>query len=91
MSYLAASTSVHDTIPVLQLLGRAIKGLPRDKIVVCTKVGKYIPGEDEDFSADRVTRSVHESLGRLQLKYIDVVHCHDIESARDMNQVCCTG
>lgn len=30
---------------------------------------------------------MHESLERLQLKYIDVIHCHDIESAKDMKQV----
>lgn len=70
-----------------QLLGRCIKDLPREEIFVATKVGKYIPGEDEDFSADRVTRSVHESLKRLQLEYIDLIHCHDIESAKDMKQV----
>lgn len=54
---------------------------------MATKVGKYIPGEDEDFGAERVTRSVHESLKRLQLEYIDLIHCHDIESAKDMKQV----
>ena len=46
-----------------------------------------MPGEDEDFSAERVTKSVHESLKRLQLDYIDLIHCHDIESAKDMKQV----
>lgn len=50
-------------------------------------MGKYKPGEPEDFSAERVKRSVHESLERLQLKYLDLVHCHDIESAVDMKQV----
>lgn len=71
----------------VQLLGRCIKDLPREEVFVATKVGKYIPGEDEDFSADRVTKSVHESLKRLQLDYIDLIHCHDIESAKDMKQV----
>lgn len=71
----------------MQLLGRCIKALPREEIFVATKVGKYIPGEKEDFSADRVTKSVSESLARLQLDYIDLIHCHDIESAEDMKQV----
>lgn len=48
-----------------QLLGRGLAQLPRDQIVVATKVGKYKPGEPEDFSAERVKRSVHESLDRL--------------------------
>lgn len=60
--------------------------MPREEIFVATKVGKYIPGQDEDFSAARVTASVHESLKRLQLEYIDLIHCHDIESAKDMKQ-----
>lgn len=48
-----------------QVLGRALKDLPREQIVVATKVGRY--GMDAfDFSAERVTRSVHESLARLQ-------------------------
>lgn len=70
-----------------ELLGRCIKDLPREEIFVATKVGKYKAGEDEDFSAERVTRSVHESLARLQLKYIDLILCHDVESAKDMSQI----
>jgi L-galactose dehydrogenase len=70
-----------------KLLGRCIKDLPREEVFVATKVGKYKPGEPEDFSAERVTRSVHESLERLQLSYIDLIHCHDIESAVDMMQI----
>lgn len=70
-----------------KLLGKAIKDLPRDQIVISTKVGKYIPGEPEDFSAERVTKSVHESLDRLGLSYIDIIQCHDIESAQDMKQI----
>eukprot|EP00208_Stichococcus_sp_RCC1054_P002897 CAMPEP_0206140554 /NCGR_PEP_ID=MMETSP1473-20131121/9751_1 /ASSEMBLY_ACC=CAM_ASM_001109 /TAXON_ID=1461547 /ORGANISM="Stichococcus sp, Strain RCC1054" /LENGTH=330 /DNA_ID=CAMNT_0053534731 /DNA_START=120 /DNA_END=1112 /DNA_ORIENTATION=+ len=70
-----------------RLLGRGLQQLPRDQIFVGTKVGKYKPGEPEDFSAERVKRSVRESLDRLQLSYLDLVHCHDIESAVDMQQI----
>lgn len=42
------------------------------------QVGRY--GADEfDFSAERVTASVAESLARLQTDYIDLIQCHDIE------------
>lgn len=42
------------------------------------QVGRY--GEDVfDFSAERVTASVSESLQRLQTDYIDIIQCHDIE------------
>lgn len=71
----------------MQLLGRAIKDLPRDQIIIATKVGKYVAGEPADFSGPRVTKSVHESLERLQLKYIDLIQVHDIESCEDMRQV----
>ena len=76
-------------VACLQLLGRAIKDLPRDKIIVATKVGKYRAGEPADFSGTRVTKSVHESLERLQLKYIDLIQIHDIEFCEDMRQVSC--
>jgi Aldo/keto reductase family len=52
-------------MPLLQLLGRGLAQLPRDQIYVATKVGKYRAGEPEDFSGERVKRSVHESLQRL--------------------------
>lgn len=42
------------------------------------QVGRYGP-ELFDFGAERVTRSVTESLQRLQIPYIDLIQCHDIE------------
>ncbi|MCO5557172.1 hypothetical protein L7F22_010731 [Adiantum nelumboides] len=62
-----------------QVLGKAIKDLPspRDKYVVSSKCGRYMDGFD--FSAKRVTQSVNESLERLNLSYIDIMQCHDIE------------
>eukprot|EP00192_Tetraselmis_astigmatica_P013108 CAMPEP_0117667070 /NCGR_PEP_ID=MMETSP0804-20121206/10749_1 /TAXON_ID=1074897 /ORGANISM="Tetraselmis astigmatica, Strain CCMP880" /LENGTH=327 /DNA_ID=CAMNT_0005474729 /DNA_START=171 /DNA_END=1154 /DNA_ORIENTATION=- len=68
-----------------QVLGRALKDIPREKIVIATKVGRYGP-EEFDFSADRVTASLSESLKRLNLEYVDIVHCHDIEFG-DLDQI----
>ncbi len=60
------------------VLGRALHGIDRDTYVLATKVGRY--GDDDfDFSAKRVTRSVHESLARLSTDHLDLVQCHDIE------------
>lgn len=60
------------------VLGKALRGIPRHKYILATKVGRY--GEDEfDFSAQRVTRSVDESLQRLGIEHIDIIQCHDIE------------
>eukprot|EP00200_Dunaliella_tertiolecta_P002709 CAMPEP_0202357272 /NCGR_PEP_ID=MMETSP1126-20121109/11365_1 /ASSEMBLY_ACC=CAM_ASM_000457 /TAXON_ID=3047 /ORGANISM="Dunaliella tertiolecta, Strain CCMP1320" /LENGTH=324 /DNA_ID=CAMNT_0048950119 /DNA_START=114 /DNA_END=1088 /DNA_ORIENTATION=- len=68
-----------------KVLGQALKDLPRSEIVVSSKVGRY--GESTfDFSVDRVTASVHESLQRLQVPYLDIVLCHDVENV-DLTQV----
>ena len=67
------------------VLGRALSGIPRDRYYLATKVGRY--GDSEfDFSARRVTASVDESLSRLNVEYIDVIQCHDIEYG-DLDQV----
>eukprot|EP00892_Ulva_mutabilis_P002944 jgi/Ulvmu1/12650/UM094_0006.1 len=67
------------------VLGRALAGLPRDKIVVATKCGRYGP-EEFDFSRERVLREFDASLGRLGLDYVDILQCHDIEFA-DLDQI----
>ncbi|MBI1389777.1 MAG: aldo/keto reductase [bacterium] len=60
------------------VLGMALKGVERNRYILATKVGRY--GDDEfDFSAERVTRSIDESLERLGVDHIDVIQCHDIE------------
>lgn len=62
-----------------KMLGKALKavGKPRNEYIVSTKCGRYIEGFD--FSAERVTKSIDESLERLQLDYVDILQCHDIE------------
>jgi len=60
------------------VLGRALKSVPRDRYVLSTKVGRY-DMDEFDFSADRVIRSVDESLQRLQIDHIDLIICHDVE------------
>lgn len=67
------------------VLGRALKGIPRDRYFLGTKVGRY--GDAEfDFSAKRVTRSVDESLARLGVDYVDFIQSHDNEYG-DLNQI----
>ncbi|HSM78490.1 MAG TPA: aldo/keto reductase [Bryobacteraceae bacterium] len=61
-----------------KVLGRALRGIPRDRYLLATKVGRYDMAEF-DFSAERVKRSVDESLQRLGLDYVDLIQCHDIE------------
>jgi L-galactose dehydrogenase len=64
-------------------LGQALVG-HRDKVILATKAGRYNKDRDTgfDFSAERITRSVEESLTRLQTDYLDVFQIHDVEYAR---------
>ncbi|PNH11710.1 L-galactose dehydrogenase [Tetrabaena socialis] len=69
------------------VLGQALRDLPRSELVLATKVGRYgHRPADFDFSAARVTASVAESLARLQVSYIDIIQCHDIEFG-DLDQI----
>ena len=67
------------------VLGKALKDIPRDKFYLSTKVGRY--GKDGvnmwDYSAERVTRSVYESMERLHIDYIDLINVHDVEFQAD--------
>lgn len=58
-------------------LGKAL-GAKRKDIVLATKCGRY-DIDKFDFSAQRVRRSIEESLRRLRTDYIDVFQMHDIE------------
>src|SRR5258708_4479215 len=79
-------------------IGAALAGRPRDDFVLATKVGRLlVPGADDDaifvdvpavrpvldFSADGVLRSVEESLARLGLDRIDILHVHDPDDHPD--------
>jgi L-galactose dehydrogenase len=62
------------------VLGKALKGVVRDRYMLATKVARYGPDiADFDFSAARVTRSVDESLARIGVDYIDFIQVHDME------------
>lgn len=64
------------------VLGKAIKDLDRNEIILSSKAGRY--GENEfDFSYDRVISSVEESLARLGTDYLDILFLHDIEFGDD--------
>lgn len=68
-------------------LGKALRGLPRGRYYLATKVGAYSEAKwDYDYSAGRTERSLHESLKRLGVEYVDLVQCHDIEFA-DHDQI----
>src|SRR6266542_2775059 len=60
------------------LLGIALRGVPRERYYLGTKLGRYAPSHF-DFSARRVVESVDVSLQRLGVEYLDIILCHDIE------------
>lgn len=67
------------------LLGVALRGIPRDRYYLGTKLGRYAPSHF-DFSARRVVESVDVGLERLGVDYLDIILCHDIEFV-DMAQI----
>jgi L-galactose dehydrogenase len=67
------------------VLGKALRGIPRDRYYLETKVGRYDQARF-DFSATRVIASLDESLARLGVEYVDLIQCHDIEFG-DLDQV----
>ncbi len=64
-----------------RVLGKAMRQIPRDRYILSTKVGRY--GRDGvntwDYSGRRAQESVYESMERLGVDYIDLIHVHDIE------------
>ncbi len=60
------------------LLGVALRGVPRDSYLLCSKLGRY-DLQHFDFSAKRVAESVDVSLHRLGTDHLDICLCHDIE------------
>lgn len=66
------------------VLGKALKGIARDRYHLSTKVGKYSdPGaygsDTLDYSRARIRASLDESAARLGTDYFDIIHIHDIE------------
>lgn len=68
-----------------EVLGKALVGIPREAYYLFTKCGRYFPEtlRTFDFSAERVTKSVDESLARLGVEYLDCIQVHDPEFCPD--------
>jgi L-galactose dehydrogenase len=66
------------------VLGTALRGIPRDRYYLSTKVGKYTqPGgygnDTLDYSRARIRASLEASARRLGTEYFDLIHLHDFE------------
>jgi len=64
-----------------ELVGKALKGLPRDSFIISTKVGRVLNDDrsdwEFDFSYDGVMRSFESSLQRLDVDHVEIIHIHD--------------
>ena len=66
------------------VLGKALKGIARDRYYLSTKVGKYTQpggyGDDTlEYSRSRIRASLEESARRIGTDYFDLIHLHDFE------------
>lgn len=64
-----------------EVLGHALRDVPREAFYIATKVGRYTREFETmfDYSAKKTRESVEKSLKLLGLDYIDVIQIHDIE------------
>ncbi|MDR3535079.1 MAG: aldo/keto reductase [Acetobacteraceae bacterium] len=61
------------------VVGKALRGVPRDSVVLCTKASK--PPEAPAFTAEAVLASLDASLQRLGVDYVDVFQVHAVPPA----------
>src|SRR5205085_8571314 len=69
-----------------EILGEALAGGYRDKIILGTKAGR-IGSRAFDFSAAAMLASLDASLRRLRTDRVDVWFAHDVEFADDIERV----
>ncbi len=61
-------------------LGEALRGIPRDNVVIQTKIGRILRPDRSiyfDYSRDGVMKSIEASLKRLGMDRVDIVLVHD--------------
>jgi len=61
-------------------LGEALRGIPRDNVVIQTKIGRILRPDRSiyfDYSRDGVMKSIEASLERLGMDRVDIVLVHD--------------
>ena len=68
------------------IFGEAIKGIPREKMIVQTKCG-IRPGLCYDFSKEHILESVDKSLKRLNMDYVDILLLHRPDTLMEPEEV----
>ncbi len=71
------------------VLGQAIRDLPREALVLSSKVfGPTMPGPNgRGLSRKHITESVHASLKRLGTDYLDIYFCHRFDPDTSIDEV----
>jgi len=72
-----------------RLMGKAIKNIPREALVISSKVfWPTMPGPNgRGLSRKHITESIHASLGRLDTDYIDLYFCHRYDPDTPIEEV----
>ncbi|MGH7843625.1 MAG: aldo/keto reductase [Candidatus Binatia bacterium] len=63
-----------------EVVGKAIKSLPRDRLVISTK--KAVPSLKAEEARGEMRAGLEQSLRRLQTDYVDIYHLHGVEQAQ---------
>ena len=68
-------------------LGVSIKDISRNELFIATKIGRYTDNNSNsgaggyfDFSPSKIEQSIKKSMNNMNIKYIDLLQCHDIEN-----------
>lgn len=71
------------------ILGKALKGIPREAYYIATKVGRYELNYEDmfDFTVEKTRKSLKRSLESLGVDYVDVIQVHDIEFAPSLDMI----
>ncbi|GLH00815.1 uncharacterized protein GBIM_07085 [Gryllus bimaculatus] len=66
-----------------EVIGEALKEIPRQAYYLATKLGRYGPHIENlfDFSAKKSKESFERSLKLLGVEYVDILQAHDIDYA----------
>jgi D-threo-aldose 1-dehydrogenase len=67
-------------------LGQILPNYPRDSYVLATKIGNFVTPEKtivKDYSRDSILRSIEDSLKRMNVDSIDIIHIHDADTHED--------
>jgi len=71
------------------IMGKAIEGIPREALVISSKVfWPTMPGPNgRGLSRKHITESIHASLRRLNVDYLDIYYCHRFDPDTPVEEV----